>query len=167
VPGNYNLRTALIFCYHLKKIAAESHRMLVETVSMFLVNHSTLNSLKNSKVAVLTWETKNVENQKSLKTANCKHYWMKMLKLNNNSRINWMWHEKPSPYVKSMGKIQKMGKWVPHELNEKQQENRKITCEMLLARYKRKSFFHRIVTRWMNIFWESVDIFWESVKDHG
>jgi len=30
VPGNYDLRTALIFCYHLKKIAAESHRMLVE-----------------------------------------------------------------------------------------------------------------------------------------
>ena len=30
VPGNYDLRTALIFCYHLKKTAAESHRMLVE-----------------------------------------------------------------------------------------------------------------------------------------
>ena len=45
--------------------------------------------------------------------------------------------------LKSMGKIQKMGKWVPHELNERQQENRKITCEMLLAKYKRKSFLHR------------------------
>ena len=30
VPGNYDLRTALIFCYHLKKTAAESHRMLDE-----------------------------------------------------------------------------------------------------------------------------------------
>jgi len=40
-----------------------------------------------------------------------------------------------------------MGKWVPHELNERQQQkNRKTTCEMLLARYKRKSFLHRIVT---------------------
>ena len=48
--------------------------------------------------------------------------------------------------LKSMGKIQKMGKWVPYELNERQQENRKTTCEMLLARYKRKSFLHRIVT---------------------
>ena len=47
--------------------------------------------------------------------------------------------------LKSMGKIQKMGKWVP-QLNERQQENRKTTCEMLLARYKRKSFLHRIVT---------------------
>ena len=47
--------------------------------------------------------------------------------------------------LKSMGKIQKIGKWVP-QLNERQQENRKTTCEMLLARYKRKSFLHRIVT---------------------
>ena len=30
VPMNYDLRTALVFCYHLKKTAAESHRMLVE-----------------------------------------------------------------------------------------------------------------------------------------
>ena len=30
VPTNYDLRTALVFCYHLKKTAAESHRMLVE-----------------------------------------------------------------------------------------------------------------------------------------
>ena len=31
VPGNYDLRTALIFCYRLTKTAGESHRMLVET----------------------------------------------------------------------------------------------------------------------------------------
>ena len=30
VPTNYDLRTALVFCYNLKKTAAESHRMLVE-----------------------------------------------------------------------------------------------------------------------------------------
>ena len=30
VPGNYDLRTALIFNIDLKKTAAESHRMLVE-----------------------------------------------------------------------------------------------------------------------------------------
>ena len=41
VPGNYDLRTALIFCYHLKKTVAESHRM-----SMLLVNHSALSVLK-------------------------------------------------------------------------------------------------------------------------
>ena len=30
MSGNYDLRTALIFCYYLKKTAAESHQMLVE-----------------------------------------------------------------------------------------------------------------------------------------
>ena len=30
MPTNYDWRTALVFCHHLKKTAAESHRMLVE-----------------------------------------------------------------------------------------------------------------------------------------
>jgi len=39
-----------------------------------------------------------------------------------------------------MGKIQKMGKWVP-QLNERQQENQKTTCEMLFAGTKESHFF--------------------------
>lgn len=46
----------------------------------------------------------------------------------------------------AMGKIQVAGKWVPHELNERQQENRKVQCEILLGRHGRKGFLHRIVT---------------------
>ena len=30
VPGKTRLRSALIFCYHLKKNASETHQMLVE-----------------------------------------------------------------------------------------------------------------------------------------
>ncbi|GFV14657.1 mariner Mos1 transposase [Trichonephila clavipes] len=45
-----------------------------------------------------------------------------------------------------MGKIIKVGRWVPHELTGRQQENRKIVSEMLLACYKQKSYLHRIVT---------------------
>ncbi|GFW65912.1 mariner Mos1 transposase [Trichonephila clavipes] len=45
-----------------------------------------------------------------------------------------------------MGKIIKVGRSVPHELTDHQQENRKLVSYMLLARYKRKSYFHRIVT---------------------
>ncbi|GFX67179.1 mariner Mos1 transposase [Trichonephila clavipes] len=30
MPPNHDLRTALIFCYHLKKNAAESYQMLIE-----------------------------------------------------------------------------------------------------------------------------------------
>ncbi|GFW51658.1 mariner Mos1 transposase [Trichonephila clavipes] len=48
--------------------------------------------------------------------------------------------------LKAMGKIIQVGRWVQHELTDRQQKNRKIVCEMLLARYKRKSYLHRIVT---------------------
>lgn len=51
-----------------------------------------------------------------------------------------------SERLKALGFTLKVGRWVPHELTERQQENRKTTCEMLLKRFKRKSFLHRIVT---------------------
>ncbi|UYV84262.1 hypothetical protein LAZ67_X001685 [Cordylochernes scorpioides] len=46
----------------------------------------------------------------------------------------------------AMGKIQKEGKWLPHELSEKNKENRRIIAEILLERFQRKSVIHRIVT---------------------
>ena len=45
-----------------------------------------------------------------------------------------------------MEKIQKTCSWVPHELNDRQMKKRKKICDILLARYKRKSFSHCIVT---------------------
>ncbi|GFV48938.1 mariner Mos1 transposase [Trichonephila clavipes] len=45
-------------------------------------------------------------------------------------------------------------RWVPQELTGRQLENRKIVHEMLLARYKRKSYLHCIVTgdeKWVYI----------------
>ena len=45
-----------------------------------------------------------------------------------------------------MGKILKEGIWVPHELNERQLENRKEISEMLHQRHERKLFLHRILT---------------------
>ena len=45
-----------------------------------------------------------------------------------------------------MGKIQKTGRWVPRELNDGQMEKHKNTYDILLSRYKKKSFLHRIIT---------------------
>ncbi|GFU29750.1 mariner Mos1 transposase [Trichonephila clavipes] len=45
-----------------------------------------------------------------------------------------------------MGKIIKVGRSVPHALTDRQQENRQIVCEILLAPDNRKSYLHRIVT---------------------
>lgn len=48
--------------------------------------------------------------------------------------------------LRALGFIQKQGYWLPHELQQRDVERRFFTCEMLLARQKRKGFLHRIVT---------------------
>ena len=55
MPGNYDLRTALIFYYHLKKTVAESHRMLVEAYGEHALGKSQcFDWFKNSEVTILT-----------------------------------------------------------------------------------------------------------------
>ena len=44
-----------------------------------------------------------------------------------------------SDSLQEMGKTQKTGRWVPHELNDRQMEKCKNICNILLARYKKKS----------------------------
>jgi len=52
-----------------------------------------------------------------------------------------------SKRLHAMGKIQKKGQWVPHELTENAIANRLNISISLLARQKKKSFLWRIVTR--------------------
>jgi len=91
VPGNYDLRTALIFCYcHLKKTVAESHRMLVEAYGEHALGKSQcFEWFKKFKSG--DFDVRNEERgkpPKKLKTVNCKHCWMRMTLKLNNSRIN-------------------------------------------------------------------------------
>lgn len=51
-----------------------------------------------------------------------------------------------SKRLKALGFIQKVGHWVPHELKPRDVERRFCMSEMLLARQKKKSFLHRIIT---------------------
>ena len=41
----------------------------------------------------------------------------------------------------AMGKIQMAGKWVLHQLNDRQIEKCKIVCEALLSRHEKNTFF--------------------------
>ena len=49
-------------------------------------------------------------------------------------------------HLAQIGKVKKLDKWVPHELNEKQKQKRLEACLMLLSRHKSDPFFNRIVT---------------------
>ncbi|KYN14592.1 28S ribosomal protein S15, mitochondrial [Trachymyrmex cornetzi] len=51
VPGNYDLRTAMIFCYHLKKTAAESHRMLIEAYGEHALGKQCFEWFKKFKIS--------------------------------------------------------------------------------------------------------------------
>ncbi|GFW13063.1 mariner Mos1 transposase [Trichonephila clavipes] len=88
------------------------------------------------------------DQQKNLKMLNCKHYideddGQTQARLAEQLNVDQSTVSRP---LKAMGKTIKVGRWVPHELTDRQQENRKIVCEMLLSRYKRKSYLLRIVT---------------------
>jgi len=48
--------------------------------------------------------------------------------------------------LRKLGKIQKLGRWVPHELNARQKNVRFNVCQELLQKQERKGFLHRIVT---------------------
>lgn len=51
-----------------------------------------------------------------------------------------------SKRLRNLGMIRKQCTWVPYELKIRDMERRKTICEMLLQRYERKGFLHRVVT---------------------
>ena len=117
VPGNYDLWTALIFCYHLKKTAAES-RVLVEAYDEHALGKSQcFEWFKKFKSG--DFDVRNEEHGKPLK----KFEDSKLQALLNEDdaqtqqlvdQLNVI-REAVSICLKSMEKIQKMGKWVPYE----------------------------------------------------
>jgi len=48
--------------------------------------------------------------------------------------------------LKALGKVQKIGRWVPHQLSEVNISQRLSICTSLLSRQKKKSFLWKIVT---------------------
>jgi len=144
------MRTALLFCFRLKKTAAESHRMLVEAYGDNTLSERTcrewFHRFKSNDFDVEDKERpgqpkkfEDTELQSLLNEDDTQTQQQLAEQLG-------VAQQTVSDRLKAMGKIQKEGKWVPHELTERQQENRKTICEMHLKRYKRKSFLHRIVT---------------------
>lgn len=49
-------------------------------------------------------------------------------------------------HLNAMGKVQKLGSWVPHQLSEENKLQRSIICASLLARQHREPFLKSVVT---------------------
>jgi len=46
----------------------------------------------------------------------------------------------------TMGKIQKEGSWIPHELSEDNKNRHRDTALALLSKFRKKDFLHKIIT---------------------
>lgn len=150
VPNKEHLRHSLLFLFHQKKKAAEAHRLLVETYgehapvirtceTWFRQFKSGDFDLKDNEHPGAAKRFEDEDLQVLLDEDPTQSQQILAEKL-NVSRVAICQR------LKALGKIQKYGKWVPHALNDRQMEHRKTICEMLLQRFERKSFLHRIVT---------------------
>ncbi|KAG5322599.1 MOS1T transposase, partial [Pseudoatta argentina] len=120
VPNSRHLREVLIFCFNMKKSAAEAHRMLSNTYGEAAISeicYEWFRRFKNGDFDVEDRHSGGRAKMEALLTS-----------------------------LKVMGMIQKQGNWVPYELKPRDVERRLFACEQLLERQRRKEFLHRIVT---------------------
>ncbi|GFV62122.1 mariner Mos1 transposase [Trichonephila clavipes] len=141
-PNSRHLREVLIFCFNMKKSAAEAHRMLSNTFGEAAISEKTCRGefqrFKNGDFDVedqhgggreKVFEDAKFEallDQDSCQTQQ---------KLAGSLGVT---QQAISKRLKVMGIIQKQGNWVPYELKPRDVERRLFACEQLLARQRRK-----------------------------
>ena len=150
VPTKHNLREALLFCFHLKKSAAEGHRLLCEAYGEHAPARKTCEywfrrfkrgdfdtSDKEREGGPVTFADAELEALLDQDSCQTQEEIAETLGVTQQAISN---------RLKAMGMVQKQGQWVPSELKPRDVERRLCTCEQLLQRQNRKGFLHRIVT---------------------
>jgi len=149
-PNKRHLRELLIYFFNLKKSAAEAHRLLVEAYNEAALSERTcrewFQKFKNGDFDVEDKDRsgrpkiyEDAELEELLEEDSSQT--QKELALTLEVTQQAVSHR-----LKSLGMIHKQGNWVPYELKPRDIERRLCMSEMLLARHKKKSFLHRIVT---------------------
>lgn len=150
VPKKQHLREVLLFFFNSKKSAAESHRLISDTYGDHTLSISTceywFRHFKSGNFDVEDKERpgqpkkfEDAELQALLDENACRTQKELAMELNVDRRTI-------SVRLHAMGKIRKLGKWVPHQLSEKQLKERIDACKKHLAEHKKHSFLSRIVT---------------------
>ena len=149
VPGNYDLRTTLIFCYHLKKTAAESHQMLVEAYGEHGLGKSQcfewFKKFRSGNFDVRneergTWNVIYYELSKPGETVNNERYRQQMIDLNQALR------EKRPEYHKRQHKVILLHDNAPsHTKHTASQQNRsRKRLKRSVGKYFRTRLTHRL-----------------------
>jgi len=150
IPNKVFLRGVLLHYFHMNKTAAESHRILEEVYGeQALAEQTCLKWFARFKSGDFDLEDKERPGQpKKFKDEELEA----LLEENSSQTLEELSTSlgvdlsTVGKRLKALGMIQKEGNWVPYELKPRDVERRFLTCELLLQRYKRKSFLHRIVT---------------------
>ena len=123
---------SLLFLFHQKKKAVEAHRLLVKTYG----EHAPV--IRTCETWFRPFKSGDFDLTDNEHPAAAKKVEEEELQAQTNTKCD---PRSNFPTFKSHGKNPKVWK-----LNDRQMENRKTICEMLLQRFERKSFPHRIVT---------------------
>ncbi|EGI66633.1 Mariner Mos1 transposase [Acromyrmex echinatior] len=118
-PNSHHLREILIFCFNMKKSAAEAHRMLsntyTNTVRLLLVKERVVNGLR-TVILTSNWHRdgrekvfEDAELEALLDQDSCQNQ-------EELARSLGVTQQAISKLFKVMGMIQKQGNWVPYEL---------------------------------------------------
>jgi len=129
-----HMREALLFCFNLKKSAAESLRMLVEAYGDNVLSETTCRDWfrRFNDDKILTWMTRSVKiSSGKLRTVNCRLFWTKTIP----NRKKWLPRCFSSSHFHATChgedlKDRKMGAaWT-----DRQMERCQNTCQILLAK---------------------------------
>lgn len=150
MPNKHHLRELLIYFFNLKKSAAEAHRLLLEAYGEAALSERScqewFQKFKKGEFYVK-------DKERSGRPKVYEDMELEVLLEEDSSQTQkelaltlQVTQQAISHRLKSLGMIQKQGNWVPYELKPRDVERRLCMSEMLLARNKKKSFLHRIVT---------------------
>lgn len=150
VPNKHHLREVLIFCFNWKKSSAEAHRMLVEVYGESAPSDKSCREwFRRFKSGDFSVEDKERSGQpkkfedEELETLLDQDSCQTQEELAKTLEVT---QQAISKRLKAAGYIQKQGNWIPYELKPRDIGRRFCMSEMLLERYKKKSFLHRIIT---------------------
>lgn len=150
VPDKEVCRSSLIFCYHLDKTASEAHSLLVQAFGDRALGKSQCYAWYE-KFEAGNFDKENEPRGRPVRKFSVDDL-QKLLDQDNRQTQAELGQQlgfdpgTVSRRLREMGKISKLGRWIPHDLTEQQKNRRVEVCRSLLARQKKKGFLHQIVT---------------------
>jgi len=133
---------ALLFCFNLKKSAADRIECLWRPMATMLYRKQRAEirfACSMTTILILMRDKKRENRSRKVEDSQ-----LQALLDGDDTQSQKMLAEQLgvsqaaiSMRLHAMGKVQKIGKWVSHELNDRQMERRQNTCQILLARQKK------------------------------